>query len=143
MRRLIHIACVLLTAYTAQAQEKIFLHPNEDPHWYYVVNETFDSTLDKGIWNSRAPWGPVDTVSTCDYTNYPNGVVTNNDIYAATTKGYKNFSKTAVLALYKPEENNTKERFGGMIHLELIQYGLITPQDCCFQTAYTSTDIMK
>jgi len=92
MRRLIHIACVLLTAYTAQAQEKIFLHPNEDPHWYYVVNETFDSTLDKGIWNSRAPWGPVDTVSTCDYTNYPNGVVTNNDIYAATTKGYKNFS---------------------------------------------------
>tara|TARA_R110002111_G_scaffold230540_1_gene291817 strand:+ start:183 stop:1547 length:1365 start_codon:yes stop_codon:yes gene_type:complete len=92
MRKLLNIACVLLIAYTAQAQEKIFLHPNKDPHWYYVVNETFDSTLDKGTWNSRVPWGPTDTVKTCDNTNYPNGIVTNFDIYAATTKGFKNFS---------------------------------------------------
>jgi hypothetical protein len=74
-------------AYTTQAQEKIFLHPNEDPHWYYVVNETFDSTIDKGIWNSRVPWGPTDTVGVCD-----SAFATNFDIYAATTKGFKNFS---------------------------------------------------
>jgi hypothetical protein len=74
-------------AYTTQAQEKIFLHPNEDPHWYYVVNETFDSTLNKGIWNSRVPWGPTDTVPICD-----SAVATNFDIYAATTKEFKNFS---------------------------------------------------
>ncbi len=101
---------VILFASGTYSQEKIFIHPENDPHWKAVIYENFDSTFDQGIWQDRPPWGPTNQAATCDYINYPGGIVTNNDVYAATTRWFQNVSAdTGVLNIQTRREQHVGE----------------------------------